>query len=89
MHIQVTGIGPLFKLSMRVQNTSSSLPSIDLCITFDYDNRLYAVRKPYIAVSLALVLLAKILRTDFFLCFIQCTGSKPEPMKVMAIGIKL
>jgi len=35
-------------LSMHVQNTSMSQPCTDLCIAFDYDFRLYAVRQPLI-----------------------------------------
>jgi len=48
--LQVTGLGPTFMLSMHVQNTSMTQPSVDLCITFDYDFRLYSVRQPLIQV---------------------------------------
>jgi len=48
LHAEVTGIGPAFKLLIKLQNTSVNQPSSDLYITFDFDNKLYSVQKSLI-----------------------------------------
>ena len=49
---QVQGIGPAFKLTVNLQNISSSVPSMHLLITFQFDDSLYALSKPFINVPL-------------------------------------
>ena len=51
MNAQVQGIGPTFKLILKVQNISSTSPSINLFITFAYDEKLYKIATTYIEVS--------------------------------------
>ena len=41
----------MFKLTVNLQNTSLSVPSMDLFITFQFDNKLYSLRKTLIKVS--------------------------------------
>lgn len=48
----VHGIGPAFKLTVKLQNISSSVPSTNLLITFQFDDSLYALSKPCITVPL-------------------------------------
>ena len=48
---QVNGIGPIFKLSINVQNRSESESVINMFISFNYDSSLYNVRRKYIPVS--------------------------------------
>ena len=50
LNAQVQGIGPMFKLILKVQNISSSSPSINLYMTFNYDEKLYKLAKNYIEV---------------------------------------
>ena len=50
LNAQVQGMGPTFKLIVKVQNISSSMPSIDLFMTFVYDEKLYKIAKSYIEV---------------------------------------
>ena len=54
LNAQVQGIGPTFKLVLKVQNISSSSPSINLFITFAYDEKLYKIATTYIEVGLKL-----------------------------------
>ncbi|XP_052770219.1 Bardet-Biedl syndrome 1 protein homolog [Mya arenaria] len=49
---QVQGIGPTFKLSVNLQNTSLNQASTNLHITFDFDEKLYNFRKTYISVPM-------------------------------------
>ena len=48
---QIQGIGPTFKMTVNLQNTSLSMPSLDLFITFQYDDKLYRLQKTLIHVS--------------------------------------
>lgn len=48
---EVNGIGPTFKMVVDIQNTSLSQPSMDLMVTFQYDEKLYKVAKSVIHVS--------------------------------------
>lgn len=45
------GLGPAFKLTINIENTSTDTPSTDLLITFHYDRTLYTIAKPMIQVS--------------------------------------
>lgn len=49
---QIQGIGPTFKLTVNLQNTSLSQPSTSLHVCFDYDDKLYHFRKTYIPVPM-------------------------------------
>ncbi|XP_019630714.1 PREDICTED: Bardet-Biedl syndrome 1 protein-like [Branchiostoma belcheri] len=48
----VNGIGPSFQLTVNLQNTSSATPSINLLITFQYDEKLYQLQRSSIKVPL-------------------------------------
>jgi Bardet-Biedl syndrome 1 protein len=50
LNAQVQGIGPTFKLIIKVQNISSSSPSLNLFMTFIYDEKLYKIAQSYIEV---------------------------------------
>ncbi|XP_050407312.2 Bardet-Biedl syndrome 1 protein homolog isoform X2 [Patella vulgata] len=45
---QIQGIGPTFKLTVNLQNTSLSQPTSNLIITFNYDDKLYSFRNKFI-----------------------------------------
>ncbi|XP_033121921.1 Bardet-Biedl syndrome 1 protein-like, partial [Anneissia japonica] len=45
---QVQGIGPTFKLTVSLQNTSINHPSINLFISFLFDEKLYSLQKAFI-----------------------------------------
>ena len=44
---QIQGIGPTFKLTVSIQNTSLTTPSMGLAISFDYDDSLYQLQVWY------------------------------------------
>ncbi|XP_041469808.1 Bardet-Biedl syndrome 1 protein-like [Lytechinus variegatus] len=48
----VHGIGPTFKLTVSLQNTSLSKPSLGLLISFLYDEKLYSLQKTMIPVPI-------------------------------------
>ena len=50
--LKVQGIGPIFKMTIKVQNISTSSPSMGLFITFIYDEKLYKIPMSYIDVSI-------------------------------------
>ncbi|XP_064623947.1 Bardet-Biedl syndrome 1 protein homolog isoform X2 [Lineus longissimus] len=52
LNAHVQGIGPSFKLTVNLQNTSLSVPSLNLLITFQYDEKLYSLAKPQIPVPM-------------------------------------
>jgi Bardet-Biedl syndrome 1 protein len=52
LNAQVQGMGPVFKLTLKVQNISSSSPSINLFITFIYDEKLYKISNGLVEVYL-------------------------------------
>jgi len=45
---QIQGIGPTFKLTVSIQNTSLTTPSMGLAISFDYDDSLYQLQDTYL-----------------------------------------
>ncbi|XP_071492569.1 BBSome complex member BBS1-like [Diadema antillarum] len=49
---QIQGIGPTFKLTVQLQNTSINKPSIKLLISFLYDEKLYSLQKTMIPVPM-------------------------------------
>ncbi|XP_002732274.1 BBSome complex member BBS1-like [Saccoglossus kowalevskii] len=49
---QIQGIGPTFKLTVSLQNTSMNTPSLSLIISFQYDDKLYALQKNLIHVPM-------------------------------------
>lgn len=54
INAEVHGLGPRFKLTVKLQNTSmnSSLPLIDLYLSFTYDENIYSLKPNYIEVRL-------------------------------------
>jgi Bardet-Biedl syndrome 1 protein len=53
INAEVHGLGPRFKLTVKLQNTSStsSTPIIDLFISFTYDENIYNFNPNYIEVQ--------------------------------------
>ncbi|PIK35713.1 putative Bardet-Biedl syndrome 1 protein, partial [Apostichopus japonicus] len=49
---QVQGIGPTFKMTVNVQNTSLAVPIMNTLISFLYDEKLYTLQKTMIPVPL-------------------------------------
>ncbi|PIK35231.1 hypothetical protein BSL78_27943, partial [Apostichopus japonicus] len=49
---QVQGIGPTFKMTVNVQNTSLAVPIMNTLISFLYDEKLYSLQKTMIPVPL-------------------------------------
>lgn len=49
--MQVQGIGPTFKLTVNLQNTSLSMPIMEVFIVFEYDDKLYRIQKTLIQVG--------------------------------------
>ena len=47
---QVQGLGPLFQLTINVQNTAPSAVLTNLCITFKCDESLYRINKKLVQV---------------------------------------
>ncbi|BFZ06952.1 hypothetical protein BsWGS_09991 [Bradybaena similaris] len=52
LNAYVQGVGPTFKFTVKLQNTSLSQASINLFIIFDYDDKLYSFRKKLIQVPI-------------------------------------
>ncbi|XP_030074788.1 BBSome complex member BBS1 [Microcaecilia unicolor] len=52
MNAVVQGIGPKFKLTLNIQNTSVNRPSIHLLISFLYDEHLYSMKNSFFKVPL-------------------------------------
>ncbi|XP_065826341.1 Bardet-Biedl syndrome 1 protein homolog isoform X2 [Oscarella lobularis] len=50
LHAKVHGIGPLFKMTVEIQNTSSSKSMMKLLLVFKYDVNLYSFSRPIIKV---------------------------------------
>jgi Bardet-Biedl syndrome 1 protein len=71
LHVEVTGIGPLFRLSIHIQNTSLSLPCVDLFVAFDCDHQLYELGKPSIMIPLLVPGLNYV-----FDCLVRCLCDK-------------
>ena len=53
LNAQVQGIGPTFKLILKVQNISSTSPAINLYITFVYDEKIYKIENNYFQVTIS------------------------------------
>ncbi|GCC43639.1 hypothetical protein chiPu_0027830, partial [Chiloscyllium punctatum] len=47
MNAVVQGIGPVFKLTLNVQNTSATRPVINLHISFLFDENLYSIKRAF------------------------------------------
>ncbi|XP_033734846.1 Bardet-Biedl syndrome 1 protein homolog isoform X2 [Pecten maximus] len=71
LNAQVQGIGPTFKLTVNLQNTSLSHPSTNLLITFQYDDRLYTLKKSLIEVPMLVPGLSYAFET-----FVECLNDK-------------
>ena len=59
INAQIQGIGPTFKLIIKVQNISNNTPSLNLYMTFTYDEKLYKLAKSFIEVCFIFILLSK------------------------------
>lgn len=68
---QVQGIGPTFKLTVNLQNTSLSQPSTSLLITFLYDEKLYNFKKSFIEVYRYISLFRINSEIDTIDCFLK------------------
>lgn len=68
---QIQGIGPTFKLTVNLQNTSLTKASSELIIAFEFDDRLYSFRKKMIQVPMLVPGLNYIFET-----FIDCLNDK-------------
>nr|KAG5712923.1 hypothetical protein BaRGS_007520 [Batillaria attramentaria] len=68
---QIQGIGPTFKLTVNLQNTSLTQASSELIIAFEFDERLYSFRKKLIQVPMLVPGLNYIFDT-----FIDCLNDK-------------
>jgi Bardet-Biedl syndrome 1 protein len=77
---QVQGLGPLFKLTVTVHNTSPSEPANNLMLVFRWEEGLYSVQKPI----LKLPLLVPLMSYDFE-NMIECldTNGRTAPIKVI------
>ncbi|XP_011417321.3 Bardet-Biedl syndrome 1 protein homolog isoform X3 [Magallana gigas] len=71
LNAQVQGIGPTFKLTVNLQNTSLSQPSTSLLITFLYDEKLYNFKKSFIEVPMLVPGLNYAFET-----FLECLSDK-------------
>jgi len=49
---QIQGIGPTFKLTVSIQNTSLTVPSMGLAVSFDYDDALYQLQDTYLTLPM-------------------------------------
>ncbi|XP_068116242.1 Bardet-Biedl syndrome 1 protein isoform X2 [Hyperolius riggenbachi] len=67
----VQGIGPRFKLILNLQNTSQNRPSMQLLISFMYDERLYQIKPPFFKVPLLVPGLNYPIET-----FVECLSDK-------------
>ncbi|XP_072277428.1 BBSome complex member BBS1 isoform X4 [Pyxicephalus adspersus] len=67
----VQGIGPHFKLILNLQNTSQNRPSMQLLISFLYDERLYQLKPAFFKVPLLVPGLNYPIET-----FIECCSDK-------------
>ncbi|XP_069116574.1 BBSome complex member BBS1-like [Argopecten irradians] len=80
---QVQGIGPTFKLTVNLQNTSLSHPSTNLLITFQYDDRLYTLKKALIEVPMLVPGLSYAFET-----FLECLNDKGVSDNVKVFVLK-
>ncbi|XP_041037906.1 Bardet-Biedl syndrome 1 protein isoform X2 [Carcharodon carcharias] len=52
MNAVVQGIGPAFKLTLNIQNTSATRPVINLQISFLYDQTLYSIKRSFFKIPM-------------------------------------
>ncbi|MBN3287118.1 BBS1 protein, partial [Polyodon spathula] len=52
MNAVVQGLGPSFKLTLNIQNTSACRPAMNLCISFLYDHSLYSMKTAFLKIPL-------------------------------------
>uniref|UniRef100_A0A8C5MM93 BBSome complex member BBS1 n=1 Tax=Leptobrachium leishanense TaxID=445787 RepID=A0A8C5MM93_9ANUR len=71
LNAAVQGIGPRFKLILNIQNTSVNRPSMQLLISFLYDERLYQIKPAFFKVPLLVPGLNYPLET-----FVDCCSDK-------------
>ncbi|KAG6939463.1 Bardet-Biedl syndrome 1, partial [Chelydra serpentina] len=68
---QVQGIGPTFKLTLHIQNTSAGRPSINLLVSFLYDQSLYAMKRAFFKAPMLVPGLNYPIET-----FVECLSNK-------------
>ena len=66
--MQVQGLGPIFRLTVTVQNTSPSTPVTGCFLTFGCDETLYRISRKLIPVGGALLPLSPPLSLSFSSC---------------------
>ncbi|XP_063083640.1 Bardet-Biedl syndrome 1 protein isoform X2 [Cavia porcellus] len=71
VHAVVQGLGPTFKLTLHLQNTSAARPVLGLLVCFLYDEALYALPRAFFKVPLLVPGLSYPLET-----FVQSLSSK-------------
>ncbi|XP_058871933.1 Bardet-Biedl syndrome 1 protein homolog [Acipenser ruthenus] len=52
MNAVVQGLGPSFKLTLNIQNTSACRPAMNLCISFLYDQSLYSMKTAFFKIPM-------------------------------------
>ncbi|XP_060679492.1 Bardet-Biedl syndrome 1 protein [Hemiscyllium ocellatum] len=52
MNAVVQGIGPVFKLTLNIQNTSATRPAINLHLSFLFDENLYSIKRAFFKVPM-------------------------------------
>uniref|UniRef100_A0A452H236 BBSome complex member BBS1 n=1 Tax=Gopherus agassizii TaxID=38772 RepID=A0A452H236_9SAUR len=71
MNAVVQGIGPTFKLTLHIQNTSAGRPSINLLVSFLYDQSLYAMKRAFFKAPMLIPGLNYPIET-----FVECLSDK-------------
>ncbi|XP_043934152.1 Bardet-Biedl syndrome 1 protein isoform X2 [Protopterus annectens] len=71
MNAVVQGIGPIFKLTLNIQNTSVNRPSMNLLVSFLYDGMLYTMKRSFFKVPLLVPGLNYPLET-----YVECLSDK-------------
>ncbi|XP_067831667.1 Bardet-Biedl syndrome 1 protein isoform X2 [Heptranchias perlo] len=71
MNAVVQGIGPSFKLTLNIQNTSATRPVINLLISFMYDENLYSIKRGFFKVPMLVPGLTYPIET-----FVQCLSDR-------------
>uniref|UniRef100_UPI00398EA0D9 BBSome complex member BBS1-like n=1 Tax=Pristiophorus japonicus TaxID=55135 RepID=UPI00398EA0D9 len=80
----VQGIGPSFKLTLNIQNTSAARPVINLLISFLYDETLYSIKRGFFQVPMLVPGLTYPIET-----FVQCLSDRgfSDTIKVFVLRV--
>ncbi|MBN3289897.1 BBS1 protein, partial [Polypterus senegalus] len=84
MNAVVQGLGPSFKLTLNIQNTSVCRPSMNLAISFWYDEKLYSLKTSFFKIPLLVPGLNYPIDT-----FVECLSDKgiSDVIKVFVLQI--